>query len=124
MRTVTVTEHARITYCADGTYKGPGLSSTGNWSKNGTPELTDGFLNAVGVRDNFTLKWLIERFIRLQFLHSAKQTHFIEKELPSMDPLNCQLIDTTVDALITVDIGRDAVQMFSIVNGPNLSTGA
>ena len=64
MRTVTVTEHARITYCADGTYKEPGLSSMGNWSKNGTPELTDGFLNAVGIRDNFTVKWVIERLIR------------------------------------------------------------
>ena len=123
MQTTTFADHARLTCCANGTDKEPGLGSIGYWSKNGNLVPTDE-PNAVGVTDNFTVKWIVGRPMRQQFLDSGNQPHFIWPESPSMTALNCQPIVETADATVTVDMISGAVQRYSIFDGPNVATSA
>ena len=67
MNTTTFASSARLTCCADGTNKEPGLGSIGYWSKNSNQNEDD----------NFTVKWIVGRPIPRQVVDLEDRSHFI-----------------------------------------------
>ena len=111
MSTTTFADLSRLTCCANGTNKEPGLSSIGYWS-----------MNSGEATYNFTVKWIVGRPVPQQFLDRQNISHFIWQEPPSMAALNCQPIIETANASVTVDMFSGVVQDFFIIDDPSVVT--
>lgn len=116
--TTTFADIGRITCCASGANREPGLSSVGYWSAN------DYETSVTSPLHNFTVKWIVGRPIPQQFYDIRNMSHFIWQEPPSIAAISCQPIMETVDASVTVDMISDIVLNFSISGDPTIAASA